>query len=329
MASFGTVRPEIRAEAAANLVASLKSDNAGDGNLQTDNHLYAFIGRENDPQGTNTAGASFTAGDGLWPGSDLSVPSPTQTLTGMREFWNMAIGAQKISPADISLMVPRRNWTTATAYVKRSEVSSTWYNTAFYVMNSLNEVWVCVVAGGGNSTDEPIRSGGLSVDSTYFKDGKTSIYVSGIDGYSWKYLYTMPSYLIDNLLETAWMPVPYKNSLWAPSSDPQRTQGRDDSYSILNAHHVMVRAYMDAGVDGSGKLPADINYRQVAIVQNPLLFSGFTRATAAVYYQKNTVNGSVADELRKYSGEMIYLENRATISRETTQVEEIRHIITF
>jgi hypothetical protein len=329
MPSFGTVRPEIRSESAANMVASLRTDNSGAGNTQLDNHLYVLIGREDDPQGTNTAGASYSAGDGLWPGDDLTIPTPNGSLQHMREFWNMAIGAQKINPADISLMIPRRNWTTGTAYVVRPENSSTWYNSAFYVITDLNEVWVCVVAGSGNSTDKPVRSGGLSADTTYFKDGKTSIYVSGIDGYSWKYLYTLTSYLIDNLLETSWMPVPYKDSLWSPSSDAQRTQGRDDAYSILFAHHVIVRAYMEAGISGSGKLPSDLNFRQIAIVQNPLLFAGFTRATAAVYYQKNSVNGSSADELRKYSGEMIMLENRNPIFRETTQVEEIRHLLTF
>lgn len=341
MPSNGVFRNEIRAVNASNFVQSLRTDNSGTGDTLQDNHLYGMIGREDDPAGTDQAayygeGSAFAAADGEWPDEE-NPPVPTSTPNDMKDAWSMCIGMQKVTPADITLMVPRRTWTTATAYSSYfldvgTEDDSTWYTDNFYVITDLNEVWVCVVKGGGNSTDKPIRSGGLAADNTYFKDGKTSIYVSGVDGYSWKYLYTLTSYQINNLLETLWFPVPIGDSLWTPSGDPERTQGRDDSWAILNSRHVMIRHFIDAGADGSGKLPAGLRYRQVAFLFNPLLVTApYNRATGSVYYMRNSINGTTGpdDELKKYSGTMIYLENRSPIARETNQAEEYRTILTF
>ncbi len=341
MASSAIFRNEIRAVNASNFVQSLRTDNSGTGDTLKDNHLYGMIGREDDPKGTQQAtyygeGAAWSAGDGEWPDEE-SPPTPTSTPNDMKDAWAVSIGLQKITPQNISLMVPRRDWTTATSYSSYftdvgTEDDPLWYTDNFYVITDLNEVWVCVVKGGSTSTDKPVRSGSLAADNTYFIDGKTSLYVSGIDGYTWKYLFTLTSYQINNLLEDDWIPVPIGDSLWTPDTDAQRTQGRDDSWAILNARHVMVRYFIDAGADGSGKLPAGLRYRQTAFVMNPQLRTApYDRATGTTYYMRNSINGTTLgdEEIKKFSGSLIYLENRSPISRETNQSEEYRTILTF
>lgn len=341
MSSNGVFRNEIRAINAFNFVQNLRSNNSGTGNTLLDNHLYGCIGREDNPQGRvqdtfYQESATFPVGAGIWP-IESSPPVPTSTPNDMKDAWAAVIGAKKISSQDISLMVPRRTWTsgsTYTSYFKDpgTEDDTLWYTDNFYVLTDLNEIWVCMVAGVGTSTDKPVRSGALAVDNTYFIDGKSSLYVSGIDGYTWKYLATLTSYHVNNLLEDLWTPIPSGDSLWLPDTDPQRTQGRDDTCAILNGRHVMVRLYVDAGADGSGKLPAGLNYRQIFLVVNPQLHdSPYNRATGDTYFMKNSINGvlSTDDELKKYSGSMVYLENRSPISRENNQAEEYRIILTF
>lgn len=338
MPSNAIYRQPLRFDNANRFVNDYVADNSGTGNTALDNHLYCLIGREIDPQGENFAAVAYDPGDGLWPDNDQTVAVPVQTDDDMREAWSLAIGAKKVDPRDVCLMVPRVNWITGTDYDVRPSNSETSYDVNFYVMNSLNEVFMVVAktAPGNLSTLEPTLASASGVDSTFLKDGKQAILVSGGDGYTWRYLYKMTPYMVNNLLETEWMPVASGDNFWTPGGDAERTRSRDDSYIFLGARHVLMRAVIDAGADGSGKLPSGLSYRQVLFVSNPLendpTPSVQTRATADVLFQRNTVNGGAVpadDELRKYTGNMIYHENRSPIYRQTNQVEEIKTLLVF
>lgn len=337
MATNAIYREHIRFQNAQRFVHDYRLDNSETGVLTNDNHLYIFIGREIDPQGEDPSGSAYAPGAGVWPNSDQDVGTPVQTTLVDKEFWSLAIGAQKIDTKDVCLVVPRRDWTTGTNYVVRPENTTSSFDQAFYVMNSLNEVFVVVAktSPGNLSTVEPTLAAAVGVDSTFFKDGKQSILVSGTDGYTWKYLYKMTPYLVNAILETEWMPVPMDDNFWT-AGQPERTRGRDDAYLHVGARWVLIRGLLEAGIDGSGKLPANLSYRQVMFVANPLLndpdLTVETRATAGTYFQRNTVNGGTLpadDELRKNSGSIIYLEDRNAVFRQVNQTEEIKTILVF
>lgn len=337
MTSIAIYREQIRFDNAKRFVQDYRLDNSSTGNLQNDNHLYVLIGREIDPQGEDASGTPYSPGDGVWPNSDQDVSAPVQTEDDDRSFWSMVIGAKKVDTRDVCLMVPRRDWTSGTTYAPRPKNSTTAYDTPFYVMNSLNEVFMVVArTGSAPSTVEPVLSGSSGVDSTYFKDGKQSLFVSGTDGYTWKYLYKMTPYLVNTILEDEWMPVPMGDNFWSPSGAGERTRGRDDAYLHLGARWVLIRGFLDAGIDGSGKLPAGLSFRQVMFVSNPLLndpvASNEVRATGDTYFQRNTVNGGTLpadDELRKYTGAIIYKEARNAVFRQVNQSEEVKTLFVF
>lgn len=359
MASSAITRHEMRSQRAAAFVQQFKEDNSGTGDQTKDNHLYCVIGREDDPAGLklveNSDGSfslsgSYSAGDGVWGSSlysdesgntDEAPPSASKTIRQDKRFWATAIGAKKISPSDIHLVAPRINWVSGTVYNLRNPNSVSWYDVDyenpssndFYVLNSQNEVWLLVAkhATATTSTVEPLLSGSLSADTTYLKDGKVSIFgtTGAGDKHVWRYLFKITPAVASNLLLEKWMPVPCTDdTLWSPDTDPERTLGREDSYFYLGARHAIVRAELDAGPDGSGKLPSGLRYRQLALIQNPYT-SSTVRATGPIYYQKNSVNGSSSDDLVPFIGNVLYLENRSPIAREDAQTEVFKTLFTF
>lgn len=319
-------RLESRTASCGNFVKSFAADNSGTGVLTNDNHLYCIIGRETDPQGTDNSDVLFSTGDGAWL-SDLAPPMPTQNLSEFDDFWNMAIAAKRILPADIYVVAPRRNWTTATAYIPYTKNNGAYQADPAYVITDLNEVWLCVVAGVGNSTVKPIRTGGLTADNTFARDGKLGILTTG-DGYTWKYLYTLtPAQLIK--LNDDWIPVPVgTDQMWSPDTDPQFTQAPDEPHTHIFARHVAIKCLIDAGANGSGLLPADLSYRQIALMRNPLNLAK-VRASLGVYYQKNTINGTSADQLAKKTGQMLHLTNVPPQLKTLTNSESFTAYLTF
>lgn len=360
MSSSAIGRHELRTERAFSFVSQFRSDNSGTGDLTKDNHLYTFIGREDDPtglalneaaDGSWSLSGSIAAGDGVWGelyGSDDGTdddtpPTASKTIQMSNRFWATAIAAKKVAPSDIHLMIPRIDWVTGTTYNVRPATSATWYNASspandFYILNSDEEVWLCVAKGAGatTSTTEPsLAAGGLTADTTFLRDGKTSISgtVGAGDQYVWKYMFSLTSALINTLLLDDWIPVPCTDdTLWPTGSQTallERTRGRDDSYSLLGARHVIVRSSLTAGDSVSGLLPAGLRYRQIALIKNPCIAAAdFTRASGPIYYQANSIN-LTANQLKPFLGDMIYLENRSPITREENQTEEFKTIFVF
>lgn len=373
MPSSAIARHELRSERAYAFINMFRSNNSGTGNTLLDNHLYTFIGREDNPAGNilvenldgswglsadliSTLGADkgewasgiYTTLDGT---DDQTPPTAAKTIQMANRFWATAIAGKKVAPADIHMMIPRINWVSGTTYNVRPSSGpegETWYSAAspdndFYVLNSDEEVWMLVAKGVGatTSTIEPsLAAGGLTADSTYLRDGKTSIIGADIigtiisaDEYVWKYMFKLTATLINNLLLDDWIPVPCtEDTLWPTVSETallERTRGRDDSYLHLGARHVMIRSELTAGLALSGLLPAGLRYRQVALVKNPIEDgSAFVRATDPVVFQKNSVNGATND-IDPFSGDIIYLENRSPIAREVNQTEEFKTIFVF
>lgn len=345
----------IRVENAASFVKKFYPQG---GPLIGDNHLYVMIGRENNPVGMDpVSGSPYGAAAGLWP-DDGVPPLPTDTRRQDRVFWSMAIGGKHVDPTDISLMVPRKattDWASGNEYEVYSESNSTLYTANnFYVMNQFFEVFILVRKSESattsltepvffNTYDNPVTRPNLKVDGAagtiFFNDGKQSI-IETAEGYTWKYMYTLQSESIVDLLQPEWLPVNYGITRWSNESDPRflqsqdsiDTSGEDTGYAnkILGARYVLVRALLDTGLSGSGLLPAGLNYRQIALVENPISNASGARATFSVGVQPNTiVPGGATNRFTINSGDVIYIENKSPVFRAVDQSEEFKVALVF
>ncbi len=114
--------------------------------------------------------------------------------------YNDFIGGKKITGNDIFPVIPRRNWATNTVYIQYDDTanSSSLFSTGngMYVYTSSGNVYKCIDnANGTLSTIEPANN--YTVANGFTTTG---------DGYTWKYMYKVPS--SSKFLTTAWMPVP-------------------------------------------------------------------------------------------------------------------------
>ena len=153
---------------------------------------YVFVGRPQ--QFSSTTGG----------GTDASPPTPVENPQEEYRHFRDMLAAKKVTSSDISFVVPRRNWTTATVYdeyrhdysstVTSTSSATTLFDATFYVMTDDYRVYKCMFNNSGAaSTVEPTGTG-----NTEFTTG---------DSYVWKYMYTMTTTQVQNFLTSDFMPV--------------------------------------------------------------------------------------------------------------------------
>lgn len=123
---------------------------------------------------------------------------PSTTVQPLSEYEdvkirNNAAYFKKITPNDVSLVIPRYDWIS-------NEIYAQWDDTlvmdgqAFYVLTDLNEVYKCLNNNSGSvSTVKPTGRN--------LQPFKTS------DGYTWKYMYSIPQFKKQRFTTTNYMPV--------------------------------------------------------------------------------------------------------------------------
>src|SRR6056300_344897 len=170
------------------------------------NVYYMGIGR---PQafGTLTRGDSRTTNEG----TDTVPLTPVDSVQDEYYYFDDMLAAKRVTSADVSYVVPRRNWTagvvydyyrhdygnritgTTTTQTADSGASTLWDST-FYVLTSTYQVFKCLDNNSGAaSTVEPTGT-------------NTTIYSLG-DGYKWKYMYSLTASEQTNFLSTDFMHV--------------------------------------------------------------------------------------------------------------------------
>ena len=168
------------------------------------NTYYMFLGKA-------TPFTSGTSG-----GTDSVPPTPPDSVSDEFYIWDDMLAAKKISTADISYVVPRRNWTNSTIYdmyehnVSSSNVASSGasnlYNSTFYFMTSDYRVYKVLDnnAGAAYSGSEPTSTA-------------TAVFSAG--GYVLKYMYTLTSAEIEKFLTTDFMPISTDSTVSAAAVD--------------------------------------------------------------------------------------------------------------
>ena len=144
------------------------------------NSYYYFIGKT-DPWQTT---------------SDVPPQALQQNLNTEIEARNNAQFFKKINPNDVTLVVPRRDWVSGEVIPQwdhRIDMTPVIYYRVVEV-DKQYEVFVCLDNGGNApSTVKPT--------TTTLNWFKTS------DGYTWKYVYTVPQFKYRNFVQTNYMPV--------------------------------------------------------------------------------------------------------------------------
>lgn len=137
---------------------------------------------------------------------DNNPPSPTQDQNKTKNFLKNAFVAKKITSNNISPVIPRIDWVANTVYdYYRSDIDMFQVDSndnpilTFYVKNRYDQVFKCL----WNNNDGP------STYEPYFQPGSynTNGIYQNLDGYKWKYIYTVDTSLKINFMDSTWMPV--------------------------------------------------------------------------------------------------------------------------
>ena len=198
---------------------------------ETNQNYYLALGR---PQ-------AFADNQAFNDGTDTSPPTPNDDVGSEFYVYDDLLAAQKIASTDVSLVVPRRDWTTGTVYdyyrhdygnintagstISTDSGATNLYDATFYVMNSSFDVYKVIDNNGGAaSTVEP--SGNKS----------TSVFTTG-DSYRWKYMYSLTASEQTNFLSSDFMHV--------------STESSDFSTTAGAIEHVKITAAGSGGTNGT------------------------------------------------------------------------------
>ena len=183
------------------------------------NVYYMGIGR---PQAwaTSTRGDSRTQ----YEGTDTSPITPVDSVSQEYHIFDDLLAAKKVTSSDVSIVIPRRNWTTGTVYdyyrhdyghyvtgstssvVTADSGATALYDATFYVLTDDSNVYKCLDNNGGVAST--VKPTGTS----------TSILTTG-DGYKWKYMYSLSAAQQTNFLSTDFMAVATNSTVAAANTD--------------------------------------------------------------------------------------------------------------
>ena len=156
-------------------------------------------------------------------GSDTAPLTPVDSIQDEFYHFDDMLAAKKVTSSDVSICIPRRNWTTGTVYdyyrhdygnrvtggtstQTANSGATSLFDATFYVMSSTYNVYKCLDNNGNAaSTVEPTGT-------------STSILSTG-DGYKWKYMYTLSATQQSNFLSTDFMAVATNSTVSAAAVD--------------------------------------------------------------------------------------------------------------
>lgn len=143
------------------------------------NNIYLFIGRS-------------------YPWSDEDNPPVANDSIKQTsyDYWSEVMSCKKIKPNDVSYVIRTVNWSTNIIYDQYTDRDPNWANNTFYVINENLDVYKCL----SNNNDAPSTAEPLTVSNTNF---------STVDGYRWKYMYSITASQALKFFSPDWMPVQY------------------------------------------------------------------------------------------------------------------------
>ena len=219
----------------------LNAGNFVDSVTDTSNSYYVFVGLSN-------PAASGYGKDAAW---DTATPSPTDNFD-YHSFVgdNMSFG-KKVTSANVRRLARKTSWARGTKYeMYRHDYSLTnlspitgssrLYDANYYVINNDYKVYICIDNGSsGIST-----TGNASLNEPTFTDLEPSKAGDGVDGYTWKYLFTVSPNDIIKFDSTDYISLPAD---WATSTDAQVSSVRNNGDSAINENQIKQVYISDRG----------------------------------------------------------------------------------
>ena len=138
-------------------------------------------------------GSEMCIRDSPW-GDENSPPVPTFSDDVIWSLWDDILAVKRILSSNISRVIPRHDWTSGTIYSVYDSNDPTLLNRPFYVFTSESRVYKCIWNNGGTqSTVQPTGTGISNIET--------------VDGYIWKYMYTVSSSDAVQFVTPSWIPV--------------------------------------------------------------------------------------------------------------------------
>ena len=132
----------------------------------------------------------------LWSDSDVA-PNPVNTDKEKRDFRLSLQSMKRVS--DYSFVAPRYNWTSGTTYSAFSDTVAGHPISPYYVLNDDNGVYICI--------EQAKNAAGTPVSSTVKPTGTLTTPFTTVDGYTWKFLFTVGTLSATKFLSANFMPV--------------------------------------------------------------------------------------------------------------------------
>lgn len=150
-------------------------------------------------------------------GSEDRPPAIVQELSEHEDvaIRNNAAYFKKITPNDVTLVCARNEWTTGIVYAQWDDTQDM-EGQQFFVVTDESQVYKCL----------DNRNGAVS---TVKPTGRPLMPFKTVDGYTWKYMYSIPSFKKTRFTSTNYIPV--QRAL----SESFYNQGSVDSVSIINS----------------------------------------------------------------------------------------------
>ena len=156
-------------------------------------------------------------------GTDAAPLTPVDSIGDEFYHFDDMLAAKKVTSSDVSIVIPRRNWTTGTVYdyyrhdygnrvtggtttQAANSGATNLFDATFYVMSSTFNVYK-VLDNNGNAA------------STVEPTGTSSSILTTGDGYKWKYMYTLSATQQANFLSTDFMAVATNSTVASAAVD--------------------------------------------------------------------------------------------------------------
>ena len=162
---------------------------------------FRVLNAENFKEDVADANTSVYLGIGksdAWSNTTSDLTDTTPFVPGdhrddINEAYQQMIAMKLITASDVAHVVPRFNYADGEVFVAWDSDDSDIFDKAFYCITSEFKVYKCLSAGGGATSVQPVHTG---TDP-----------ITGADGYTWKYMYTLTTSDSEKFLTNSYMPV--------------------------------------------------------------------------------------------------------------------------
>lgn len=161
--------------------------------------LNQFIESIDEP--ANTVYYVFTSKHTSYDGGDGSVPNPEDTESYDVQIYNDMIFGKRVTNTDISVVIPRYEWTSGKRYAEYDDSDDSLFDKEFYtVVNATSNyhVYKCLYNNGNSASIVEPDFGAVDPEDEYYQTS---------DGYIWKYMYSVNNAIVQKFGTNSYFPV--------------------------------------------------------------------------------------------------------------------------